>query len=90
MIVCHAGAGTIFTLLELGKKIIVAPNPKLKDDHQKDICRFVELNNYSFVAWNVIELKDLLLKIGRHSFNIYSNNNSEIARTIAEIIINEN
>lgn len=86
--VCHAGQGTIYTLLELGKKIIVVPNPKLKDNHQEEICRFVEMNNYGFVAWQISDVKNLLPRIVDYSFNSYTKRNSEIASSIVGIIKN--
>lgn len=86
--VCHAGTGTIYTLLELRKKIIVVPNPEFKDNHQRDICHFIEKNNYGIVAWKVSEIEKLLPKLSSQKFNVYNNDNSRLGFEIAQIILN--
>ncbi|CAA0124440.1 UDP-N-acetylglucosamine--N-acetylmuramyl-(pentapeptide) pyrophosphoryl-undecaprenol N-acetylglucosamine transferase [BD1-7 clade bacterium] len=53
LVVTHAGAGSIYKLLEMNKKIIVVPNLERIDSHQKDIAEFLEENNYAMVAWDV-------------------------------------
>jgi beta-1,4-N-acetylglucosaminyltransferase len=84
--ICHAGAGTIYKLLELNKKIIVVPNNQLKDKHQNDICTFVEKNNLGFVAWKLSDIQLLLSKIENYTFGLYSNSGSTIGDSIIEII----
>ena len=88
VIICHAGTGTIYNLLERGKKFITVPNFNFKDQHQQDICRFIETNNYGFVAWELENISKLLQEIGQHEFNLYSNPNSELSRAIIGIIKN--
>ena len=56
LIICHAGAGTVYKLLEMGKKIIVVPNMTRSDPHQRELAEFVKSNNYGLVAVN---LKDI-------------------------------
>jgi beta-1,4-N-acetylglucosaminyltransferase len=87
--ICHAGAGTIYTLLELNKKIIVVPNHRLKDNHQNDICTFIEKENLGFVAWDLSEIEFLLSKIDNYTFSAYSNSDSTICNSIIEIIKND-
>ena len=42
IVITHAGAGSIYELLELNKKIIIVPNLERKDKHQLDIALFME------------------------------------------------
>jgi len=56
VIICHAGAGTVYKLLEMDKKIIVVPNMTRSDPHQRELAEFVKANNYGLVSE---KLKDL-------------------------------
>lgn len=56
LIICHAGAGTVYKLLEMEKKIIVVPNMTRSDPHQRELADFVKANNYGLVPDN---LKDI-------------------------------
>jgi len=47
LVICHAGAGTIFKLLEIRKKVIIVPNTERIDNHQLDIANFMERNGYA-------------------------------------------
>jgi len=46
-VVTHAGAGSIYKLLEKHKKIIIVPNLDRRDNHQLDIANFMSTNNYA-------------------------------------------
>lgn len=61
LVITHAGAGTIYQLLELKKKIIVVPNLERIDKHQSDISSYMELRGHLLVCWNISELAE---KIG--------------------------
>lgn len=56
LIISHAGAGTIYRLLELKKKFIVVPNLDRHDKHQLQITQFVSSNHY---ALSCVDLGDL-------------------------------
>jgi len=66
VIITHAGAGTIYRLLELGRRFIIVPNLERKDKHQLDIANFMKINNYAKVVINFSEMesaiKDVLLR----------------------------
>lgn len=62
LIICHAGAGTVYHLLELGKKLIVVPNFERIDKHQSDLATYVEKQGYGLVAWEVSHLANLVEK----------------------------
>ncbi|TKF48031.1 PssE/Cps14G family polysaccharide biosynthesis glycosyltransferase [Vibrio sp. F13] len=46
LVITHAGAGSIYRLLELNKKIIIVPNMKRVDKHQEDISSYMFENNH--------------------------------------------
>lgn len=56
IIITHVGAGTIYKLLELGKKFIVVPNLERIDKHQRDIADYISREKYAFVAYNFNQL----------------------------------
>jgi beta-1,4-N-acetylglucosaminyltransferase len=56
-IITHAGAGTIYKLLDLNKKFIVVPNLDRIDQHQTDIANFIDINGYA-ISCN--DFKDIL------------------------------
>lgn len=62
VVITHAGAGSVYCLLEMGKTIIVVPNFERIDKHQSDIARYVEENEYALVCW-APEMLEATLKI---------------------------
>ncbi|EGR3366126.1 glycosyltransferase [Vibrio parahaemolyticus] len=59
LVICHAGAGTIYRLLELEKKVILVPNLERVDKHQSDISLYMERGGYLSVAWSINDLKEV-------------------------------
>ena len=57
LVICHAGAATVFQLLEMGKKLLVVPNLSRVDDHQQDLAQYLQTNNYAQVCWQLTDLK---------------------------------
>jgi beta-1,4-N-acetylglucosaminyltransferase len=47
IIVSHAGAGSIYQLLEREKFLILVPNMDRIDEHQSDIANFMHKNHYA-------------------------------------------
>ncbi|MCS0305990.1 PssE/Cps14G family polysaccharide biosynthesis glycosyltransferase [Vibrio diabolicus] len=60
LIVTHAGAGSVYGLLEKGKNLIVVPNLERDDKHQIEIAKFVEENMYAIVCWDFLKLPELI------------------------------
>ncbi|SHN01667.1 Glycosyltransferase family 28 C-terminal domain-containing protein [Cyclobacterium lianum] len=63
VIICHAGAGTIYKLLELRKRIIIVPNTERTDNHQLDIAAFMGNNGYALTVIDFDELFNALQQI---------------------------
>ena len=63
IVISHAGAGSVFRLLELGKKLIVVPNFERVDDHQLDLANFVHENNYACVCYELNHIFQCIEKV---------------------------
>ena len=61
VVVTHAGAGSVFELLEKGKKILVVPNQYRIDQHQRDLAKYIAQHNYAQVCWQLEQLKALVI-----------------------------
>ncbi|MBE8233481.1 MAG: glycosyltransferase [Endozoicomonadaceae bacterium] len=71
VIISHAGAGSVYSMLEKGKKLIVVPNLTRVDKHQLELANFVQKNNFSIVCNAIKELEGAILRINKTSFNVY-------------------
>lgn len=71
IVITHAGAGNIYSLLELGKTLIVVPNLARIDKHQSDISLYVESNDYGEVCWELDNLKFSIENSFSKSFRAY-------------------
>ena len=88
LVVTHAGAGTVFSLLEKKKLFIVVPNQQRADKHQLDIAHWLYENDYCEVCFNIDEF-DLALSNAvtrRHSYRNYNVEKFAIASFMEEII----
>lgn len=72
IIITHAGAGSIYKLLELRKKIVIVPNLERKDSHQTDIASFMHNNSYALVCNRFEELPSILEKIQTIEFKLFN------------------
>ncbi len=70
-IITHAGAGTIYKLLDLNKKIIVVPNLDRIDQHQTDIADFVDTNGYAISCNDFKDIPHALEVLPKKKFNQY-------------------
>ncbi len=86
IVIAHAGAGTFYQLMEMGKKVILIPNEQLKDGHQNDICTYAQKNNYAYVLNNIGDLQKILEKIKAHTFNKYKKEENRISDYIYNIM----
>lgn len=88
IVICHAGAGTIYTLLEMNKKVIVVPNQIRVDKHQNDIA--TAMSNKGFVKsisdLSEINLKSCLDDIDLLSFEEYQKDDFFIEKELTNYI----
>jgi len=90
VVVCHAGAGSIFRLLEQGIVPLVVPNTVRRDKHQLEIARWLKQKRYAVVAMDPAEVNQKLIdypheKLGCVAFCekrfFYQNELNELVRT---------
>lgn len=60
IIITHSGAGSVYRLLELKKKIIIVPNMTRVDTHQMDLANYMKDNKFALVCTDLNELSDML------------------------------
>lgn len=60
LVITHAGAGTVYGLLEQHKNIIVIPNTFRVDQHQLELARYVNENNFALTCISLFELENAL------------------------------
>lgn len=60
IIITHAGAGSVYKLLEKKKEIIVCPNVSRSDNHQLQLAKYLEEKKYCKVCYDISELKAIL------------------------------
>ncbi|OZS41298.1 PssE/Cps14G family polysaccharide biosynthesis glycosyltransferase, partial [Photobacterium sanguinicancri] len=63
LVVTHAGAGSIYSLLDMNIPFIAVPNLERADHHQKDIASFLSENNYAKVCNLPTELGGIIENI---------------------------
>lgn len=88
LIITHAGAGSVFSLLDQRSKFIVIPNLDRKDQHQAELCRFLERNNYAYACWDLTEIKFSFLSelVENYDFRQYKKKNFDKKKMILDII----
>ena len=64
LIITHAGAGTIYSLLENKKNLIVVPNVNRVDKHQLEIAKYVSDNKYCLSCLDVNDIGTFLGRAG--------------------------
>jgi len=63
VVITHAGAGSVYQLLELDKKVIIIPNLSRVDSHQIDIANYMEEMQYALVCYDLNELEKSISNI---------------------------
>ena len=61
LVITHAGAGTVFQLLEDSIKMLVVPNHERVDTHQLDLTDYLEKNNFADVCYDLSTIKQCTL-----------------------------
>ena len=58
IIITHAGAGSVYSLLEKGKKIVVVPNLERRDPHQLELANYIEKCRYAYVLHDLSKIAE--------------------------------
>ncbi|MCM0147562.1 glycosyltransferase [Photobacterium galatheae] len=86
VIITHAGAGTVYNLLEKGKKVIVVPNLTRRDKHQLDLATFLFEENLCEVCFDLNELGDSIASVTTKKFNRYRKDDFSGVDLILELL----
>lgn len=62
LVITHAGAGTVYQLLEDRKKMLVIPNHERVDGHQLDLTNYLEKNDFANVCYDISTIKKCVLE----------------------------
>lgn len=83
VVVTHGGAGTIFKLLSLGKKIVGVANEERSDLHQWDLLK--KLSDLEHLSWckDVNDLESCIKQAKEKDFQKYTKPKNSIARDIS-------
>jgi len=60
-VICHCGAGTLYSILERSVPFIAVPNLSRRDKHQLEIAEFIASEGYGLINFNVDSLSSLLV-----------------------------
>lgn len=90
VIICHAGAGTIYKLLELQKVLVVVPNLNRVDNHQLEITRFLAENNFAFCCDKIPDLVSIIeQELNEKQLSQYVKKSNTISNDIEGYILNK-
>jgi beta-1,4-N-acetylglucosaminyltransferase len=68
--ITHAGAGTIFMLLEQKKRVLVVPNTDRADKHQTELAQYVKSHHLCAVCPEVRGIVQAIDEIDRNTQNL--------------------
>jgi beta-1,4-N-acetylglucosaminyltransferase len=87
LIVTHAGAGSVYSMLEIGKNLIVVPNLSRVDQHQLELANYVESHNFGKACTSLEELPLLLSTFKNRVFNKYEKDDFFGAELIKSLLL---
>ena len=73
VIITHAGAGTVFQLLEDKARMVVIPNQDRIDTHQLDLAQYVDNNNFANVCYDLANIKASVIAAAEKQYIEYVN-----------------
>jgi len=88
LVITHAGAGSIFRLLELRKKIIIIPNVDRIDTHQTDIAKYMGDHQHALICNDLLALSKQISLSSTFKYVPYLKESFFKADEIADFIIN--
>lgn len=88
-VICHGGVGTIFSALNMGKKVLVMPRLKKykehKNDHQVEICIELEKEGYILYLKEDDDIDEKIKELKQKEFKEYKSNDSYL-KILKEVI----
>lgn len=86
LIISHAGAGTVYQLLEEGKRLIVVPNLTRRDPHQSELAWYVEIRKFAPVCWDLVKLESIMLRIEEFPWAPYARSPFFLAEELQSLL----
>lgn len=86
IIITHAGAGTVFDLLEKQKKMVVVPNADRIDSHQLELAKYLEDNNFAVVCYDMDNLEAAIHQATVSEFEVYQRDEFNRYELIADTL----
>ena len=86
VVVTHAGAGSIYKLLEMRKRIVVVPNTDRLDAHQSDIANYMDKNGYAIAADDLSRLSECVRRAAEADLKPFEKTDFFAAKEIVEFI----
>jgi beta-1,4-N-acetylglucosaminyltransferase len=71
VVITHAGAGSIYQILDLRKPMIIVPNMDRLDRHQHDIATFMHTNGYALSVFELTKLSEAVQEAARTTFRLF-------------------
>lgn len=71
IVITHGGAGSVYRLLELGKRTIVVPNLERNDRHQLDLATYMAERDHVQMVLDFEELGPAIDRCSRYAFKPY-------------------
>lgn len=88
-VICHGGVGTIFSSLNMNKKVLVVPRLKKykehKNDHQLEICKELEKEGYILYLKEDEDFDKKIEELKKKEFKKYVSN-EEYLKVLKEVI----
>ena len=89
VIITHGVAGTVFELLDMGKKIVLVPNTFRLDKHQQDLAWFIEQHRYGVVCHSLDTLADCVTQALEQDFVPYKKEPFFMADELLDFLSND-
>lgn len=86
LIIAHGGAGTIYELLNQGKKLIGVANLERTDTHQEEILKALSREGYIMWCESLNQLEECIKRAGKFKFKRYKKPECKIAEKIKEFL----
>ncbi|MUK77033.1 hypothetical protein GNP84_09015 [Aliivibrio fischeri] len=71
LIVTHAGAGSVYSMLENSKKLVVVPNLTRADNHQLELAKYVQDNNFAVSCFDLNDIESCIIRAKNTDFEPY-------------------
>lgn len=71
LVITHAGAGSVYSMLEMGKRLIVVPNLTRADNHQIELAKYVQDSSFAISCFDLTDIKTCIHKAKDMNFRPY-------------------